>query len=307
VWEDELMKVSDYLSREEVAYFTGKSNLRAWAMFLGNWLLIAGIFAAAAAWPNPLMLLAAIILLAGRQMGLAVLMHDCGHGTFFRSKKLNDIVGQWFCALPIMNDQPSYARGHLEHHRKAGTREDPDLPNYQAYPVSRASFRRKVIRDLTGQTGYKLIAFMARRALGAVRGGDRALAWSYLQPFLVQAVLFLLLAACGIAWAYLLWAAAYMTVFMLIIRVRQVAEHAAVPDLYDPDTRLNTRTVDAPWWQRLLFVPNGVNFHLEHHFMASVPCYRLRALRGHLRRKNALEGVPEFHGYGALLRHAVAA
>jgi fatty acid desaturase len=301
------MKVSDYLSREEVAYFTSKSNLRAWAIFLGNWALIAAIFAAAVAWPNPLVLFVAIILLAGRQMGLAVLMHDCGHGTFFRSKKLNDVIGQYFCALPIMNDQPSYARGHLEHHRKAGTRADPDLPNYQAYPVTRDSFRRKVIRDLTGQTGYKLVSFMARRALGALRSGDRAMALSYLQPFLAQVVLLLVLAAFGIAWAYLLWAVAYMTLFMLIIRIRQVAEHAAVPDLYDPDSRLNTRTVDAPWWQRLMFVPNGVNFHLEHHFMASVPCYRLRELREHLRRKNALDGVPEFPGYGALLRHVVVA
>ncbi len=301
------MKVSDYLSREEVAYFTAKSNPRAWAMFLGNWALIAVIFAVAAAYPNPLVLFAAIILLAGRQMGLAVLMHDCGHGTFFESKRLNEVIGQWFCALPIMNDQPSYARGHLEHHRKAGTREDPDLPNYQAYPVSRDSFRRKVIRDLTGQTGYKLISFTARRALGALRGKDRALALSYLQPFLVQVAMVLVLAAFGIAWTYLLWAVAYMTVFMLIIRVRQVAEHAAVPDLYDPDTRLNTRTVDAPWWQRLALVPNGVNYHLEHHFMASVPCYRLRELREHLRRKHALDGVPEFDGYGALLRHVVAA
>ena len=301
------MKVSDYLSRDEVAYFTRKSDLRAWAMFFGNWLLIAAIFAVVAAWPHPLVLLAAVILLAGRQMGLAVLMHDCGHCTFFSSKALNERVGQWFCALPIMNDQPSYARGHLEHHRKAGTDEDPDLPNYQAYPVSKESFRRKVVRDLTGQTGYKLLSFMTRRLLDTMRSGDRTLTISYLQPYLAQLVLFLVLAAFGIPWAYLLWAVAYLTVFMLIIRVRQVAEHAAVPDLYDPDTRRNTRTVDAPWWQRLVFVPNGVNFHLEHHFMASVPCYRLRELREHLRRKNALEDVPGYPGYGALLRHVVTA
>ena len=173
--------------------------------------------------------------------------------------------------------------------------------------MSRASFQRKVIRDLTGQTGYKLVAFVTRRAFSAIFGKNRALALSYLQPFLVQLALFLILAACGIAWAYLLWVVAFMTVFMLIIRVRQVAEHAAVPDLYNPDTRMNTRTVDAPWWQRLILVPNGVNFHLEHHFMASVPCYKLSELRELLRSRHALDGVPEFRGYGALLRHVVTA
>ncbi|MEZ5501285.1 MAG: fatty acid desaturase family protein [Halioglobus sp.] len=301
------MKVSDYLTREEVAYFTAKSDWQAWRLVLGNWLAIAAIFATAAAWPNPLTITVAIVLLAGRQLALSVLMHDCGHRTLFRTARLNDVVGQWLCALPVMNDQPAYARGHLEHHRKAGSREDPDLRNYQDYPVSRASFRRKVIRDLTGQTGFKLLSYILRGASGVVSSEKRASARPFLQQLLVQLVLFLILAACGIGWTFLLWVTAYMTVFMLIIRVRQIAEHAAVPDLFDPDSRLNTRTVEAPWWQRMIFAPCGVNFHMEHHFMASVPCYRLGELRQHLRRRHALDEVPEFRGYGQLLRHVVTA
>ena len=301
------MKVSDYLSREEVAYFTAKSDFRAWSLVIGNWLFIAVIFAAVASWTNPVTIVLAIILLAGRQMALSVLMHDCGHRILFRTARLNDIIGQWLCALPVMNNQPSYARGHLEHHRKAGTREDPDLPNYQAYPVSRASFRRKVIRDLTGQTGYKLMSFILRGAAGVMSSEKRTSARPFVQQLLIQLLLFLILAACGIGWTFLLWVIAYMTVFMLIIRVRQVAEHAAVPDLFDPDTRRNTRTVDAPWWQRVIFAPCGVNYHLEHHFMASVPCYKLAELRQHLYSRQALDGVPVFPGYGSLLRHVVVA
>ncbi|MGB1140496.1 MAG: fatty acid desaturase family protein [Halioglobus sp.] len=302
------MKVNDYLSRDDTARFTEKSDLRAWSMVIGSWLAIAAIFWVVATWTNPFTIVAAIILLAGRMMGLSVLMHDCGHRTLFRSQRLNEVVGQWLCALPVMNDQPSYAKGHLEHHRKAGTHEDPDLPNYQAYPVSKESFRRKVIRDLTGQTGLKLVTYIARGASGVFNsGGDRSSSMPFVKQIAVQVVLFGILAAFGIWWAYLLWVVAFMTVFMLIVRVRQVAEHAAVPDLYDPDTRLNTRTVDAPWWQRWTVVPFGVNYHLEHHFMASVPCYHLKALREHLRRQDALEGVPQFNGYGQLLRHVIAA
>jgi fatty acid desaturase len=301
-----MMKISDYLTREEVQRFTAKSDFHAWRLVLGNWLAIAAIFAVVGAWPNPLTVVLAIVLLAGRQLGLSVLMHECGHRTLFRTPWLNDIVGQWFCALPVMNDQPGYARGHLEHHRKAGTPEGPDLPNYQAYPVSRESFRRKVTRDLTGQTGLKLMTYVLRGASGVISTEQRQSAWPFLQQLLAQVLLFLVLYAFGIGWTYLLWAIAYLTVFMFIIRVRQVAEHAAVPDLYDPDPRMNTRTVDAPWWQRLVFAPNGVNFHMEHHFMASVPCYRLKALRQHLTARRALDGVLRFEGYGQVLRHAVA-
>lgn len=301
------MKVNDYLSREDVAYFTAKSDWQAWRMVLGNWLCIAAILGAVATWTNPVTIVVAVVLLAGRQLALSVLMHDCGHRTLFRTAQLNDVIGQWLCALPVMNDQPSYARGHLEHHRKSGSHDDPDLPNYEAYPISRASFRRKMWRDLTGQTGFKLMAYIFRGASGVISTEKRRSALPFMQQLMVQLGLFLMLAFFGIAWTFILWVVAYMTVFMCIIRVRQIAEHAAVPDLFDPDPRMNTRTIDAPWWQRIVFAPCAVNFHMEHHFMASVPCYKLRALRQHLRDRHALDEVPQFHGYGELLNQVVVA
>jgi fatty acid desaturase len=300
-----VLKISDWLSREEVAEYTTKSDLQAWRLVLANWAAIALVFSIVGQWPNPFTVTVAVVLLAGRQLGLSVLMHECGHRSLFATPSLNAHVGQWLCALPVMNDQPSYARGHLEHHRKAGTPEDPDLPNYRAYPISRDSFRRKVIRDLSGQTGFKLMAAIFTGASGAISREKRDSARPFLQQLAVQLALFSLLYVCGIGWTYAIWALAYLTVFMLIIRIRQIAEHAAVPDLYAPDPRLNTRTVEAPWWQRLLFAPNGVNFHMEHHFMASVPCYRLPALRQHLRRAGALQGVPRFTGYGQVIRHVL--
>jgi len=299
------MKISDYLSKEDIARFTAKSDWHAWRLVAGNWLMIAAIFAVIAAFPNPLTILLAMILLAGRQLGLSVLMHDAGHRTLFATPWLNDVVGQWLCAAPVFNDLPAYAKGHLEHHRKAGTREDPDLPNYAAYPVSRESFRRKAFRDLSGQTGIKLLGYIFRGASGVISKETRQGSLPLLRQLLVQFLIFLALFAAGIGWAYLVWLGAFLTFFMLIIRVRQVAEHAAVPDLYDRDPRMNTRTVEAPWWQRLVFAPNGVNYHLEHHFMASVPCYRLAGLHAHLKERKALDDVPTFHGYGQLLRHAV--
>ena len=300
------MKVTDYLSREDIARFTAKSDLQAWRLVLGNWLGIVAIFALVGWYPHPLLILLAVPLLAGRQLGLAVLTHEAGHRTLFRTPWLNDVVGQWLCALPVFNDMPSYARGHLRHHRLAGTTEDPDLPNYASYPVSSASFRRKVLRDLSGRTGLKLLAAILRGAAGITSGEKRASAAPFVSQLMVQVLLILVLMAFGIGWVYLLWLGTFLTAYMLVIRLRQIAEHAAVPDLYHPDPRYNTRTVDAPWWQRLVLAPNGVNYHLEHHFMASVPCYRLAALRRHLRACHALDDVPAFNGYGAVLRHVVA-
>lgn len=299
------MKPVDVLTREQLAAFTAKSDFHAWRLVAGNWLAIALILFVVARWPNPITIAVGLVLLAGRQLGLSVLMHECGHGTLFRTRWLNDWVGQWLCALPVMNDLPTYASGHLQHHRLAGTHDDPDLPNYRAYPVPRASFRRKLLRDLSGQTGIKILLYLARGEASAMSREQRHGRSTLIKQLFVQLVLFSILAALGVGWTYLIWVGAYLTVFMLVIRIRQVAEHAAVPDLYNPDPRLNTRTVEAPWWQRLVFAPNGVNYHLEHHFMASVPCYRLRGLHRQLKAAGVLDGVPVFNGYGDVLRHAV--
>lgn len=301
------MKISEHLSKDDIARFTRKSDFHGARLLVANWLAIAVIFAVVNAYTNPITIVLAIVLLGGRQLGLSVLMHECGHRSLFKRAGLNDFIGQWLCALPVMNDMPSYAKGHLVHHQKAGTHDDPDLVNYQSYPVSRASFKRKVIRDLTGQTGFKLLSFIARGAAGGMSREKRDSAKPFRQQLLVQLVLFSVLSLCGMPWAYVLWVVAYMTSFMLFIRLRQIAEHAAVPDLYDLDPRKNTRTVVARWWERLLIAPNGVNYHMEHHFMASVPCYRLRALHDFLKAGGVLINAPEVIGYRQVFRQVVTA
>ena len=111
--------------------------------------------------------------------------------------------------------------------------------------------------------------------------------------------------ALGIGWTWWLWAATFMTSYMLVIRLRQIAEHAAVPDANDPDPRLNTRTVTAPLWQRWLLAPNGVNYHLEHHLLPGVPCYRLQTFRARLIEKGWLDQAPIFNSYHQVFAHAV--
>ena len=301
-----MLKHSELLSAADRERLLKRSNVWAWWLVESNWLAIMALLLLAGWYPNILTLMLVWVLLPGRQLGLSVLMHEAGHGTLFATRSLNHWVGQWLCALPTLNDLPSYAAGHLNHHRLAGTPEDPDLPNYRAYPVDHRSFRRKVIRDLTGQTGAKLVA-------GAVKGGlshfsvEAAPAdpWLLLKQVMVQVALAGVLMALGIGWTWWLWAATFMTSYMLVIRLRQIAEHAAVPDANDPDPRLNTRTVTAPLWQRWLLAPNGVNYHLEHHLLPGVPCYRLQTFRARLIENGWLDQAPIFNSYHQVFAHAV--
>ncbi|NCF17943.1 MAG: fatty acid desaturase [Haliea sp.] len=301
------MKASDVLSSEELKFFTERSDARGAWIVLFNWGFIAAIFAVVALWTNPLTILLAIPLLGGRQMGLAVLMHEAGHKSLFRSVHLNEWVGQWLCAYPILGDCDAYGASHREHHRTAGTDADPDLPNYQDYPVSRASFLRKIKRDLTGQTGVKLLAglFTARGRSIMMREGEKSNAPR--QGLLVNLLLFAVLLLAGVGELYLLWLVAYLTAYPLIARIRQVAEHANVPDLFDLDPRLNTRTTIPKWYERLVFCPNGVNYHVEHHLLASVPCHKLKALHQILVRKGFYRGFEHTiaSSYRDVIRRAV--
>lgn len=299
------MKPSDVLSKQEREALLQRSDLRAWWLVLSTWLLIFGLLLLVGYFPSVLTVLLAWIVLPGRQLSLAVLMHEAGHGSLFRTKQLNDWVGQWLCALPTLGDLTSYARGHAAHHRLAGTNEDPDLANYRAYPISKSSLIRKWKRDLTGQTGLKLLVALATGAgsqMSRETMGSKSLV---VRQALVQALLAAVLIALGIGWTWFVWMGTFLTSYMWVVRLRQVGEHAVVPDLYDLDVRMNTRTVDAPFWQRFLFAPNNVNLHMEHHFMAGVPCYNLPRLRAMLRAKGHLDGVPMVTGYGQVLKLAV--
>jgi fatty acid desaturase len=301
------MKASDYLTRDELNYFTGRSDVRGAWVVTTNWLSIAAIFAVVAQWTNPLTVLLAIVLLGGRQLGLAVLMHEAGHQTLFRSPTLNALVGQWLCAYPVLGDCRSYGTSHREHHRTAGTDRDPDLPNYRAYPVSRASFMRKVWRDLSGRTGVKLLH-------GLLTGGGRSImmregerSGAVRQGLLVNLLLFLLLLTLGVGELYGLWGIAYLTTYPLIARIRQVAEHGNVPDLFHPDPRMHTRTTLPNWLERILVCPNHVNYHVEHHFLASVPSHRLKALHATLVQRGFYDGFEGAiaRGYWDVLKRAV--
>lgn len=299
------MNIKDYLDRDETRYFTERNDSKAWRLLLSNWLSIILIFWVAYQWTNPVTIVLAIILLGGRQLGLAVVLHECGHRTFFTSTAINEFVGQWFASAPIFNDLNTFAAGHRIHHKKAGTDEDPDLVNYRNYPVEKASFKRKVIRDLSAQTGIKLISYVLISAAGIFSADKRAAAMPFMKMLAAQGVILLLLSLTMSPWLYLLWLGAIMTSFMLIVRVRQIAEHAAVPDLYDADPRNNSRTTIPSWWERILIAPNFVNYHLEHHFMPSVPCYKLAELHHRLKSKGAYDSTHIYQGYSEVIRAAL--
>lgn len=301
------MKAADYLSKQEIQSYTRRSDVMGAWLVLKSWLGIAAIFAAVALWTNPLTVVLAIALLGGRQLGLSILMHEAGHKTLFKTQKLNETLGQWLGAYPVLGDCNAYGASHREHHRLAGTDQDPDLPNYQKYPIAADSFRRKLLRDISGQTGFKQLAGLLSGAGNRImmRSGEGGSALR--QGLIANAALLSILWFSGAAWLYLLWVAAYLTSYPLVARIRQVAEHGNVPALYELDPRGNTRTTRANWLERLILCPNKVNFHIEHHLLPSVPLWQLKALHETLSDRGFYADHPDAvaDGYWSVIKRVV--
>ena len=106
-------------------------------------------------------------------------------------------------------------------------------------------------------------------------------------------------------WAYpLLWLLPLMTWMRVITRIRNIAEHAVVPDSNDP--LRNTRTTHAGLLERLFVAPYYVNYHLEHHLLFYVPCYNLPRVHEILARGPHADRMEVQPSYAAVLRLATA-
>jgi fatty acid desaturase len=295
----------DALSRGEIQELVRHRDLQSWLSLAINWGTIFGAMALVAAWPNPLTIALALVLIGTRQLGMAILMHDAAHRALFSNRTLNDWVGNWLCAYPVWTDVKPYRPYHLQHHAKNYTAEDPDLGLVRPFPITRDSLRRKIVRDLTGQTGWKRVKATLKRDLGLSQGRQSRTFGGVRNLYgvgITNAVLFLVLLAAGHPLLYLLWVVAWLTTFQLVTRIRAIAEHAMAPDPTDPLN--NTRTTVTSWWERVLIAPNGVNYHLEHHLLMTVPHYNLPRLHRLLRDRGVLDGAWVERGYWNVLRSA---
>src|SRR5688572_4463222 len=144
------MKPTELFTREEIAALTGASDLRGALSLAIDWGLVGLSFASVAAWPHPLIVGAALAVIGGRQLGLAVLVHECSHRSLFRTRWLNEVVGTWLCAGPVWQDLPRYRIHHRLHHVHTAGPMDPDLGLVEPFPTSRGSLARKLLRDLCG-------------------------------------------------------------------------------------------------------------------------------------------------------------
>ena len=268
-------------------------------MVLHCWGTIALAVTIFGIWPNVVTFALAVMVIGSRQLGLAILMHEATHNALFKSRKWNDIAGEWLCGRPILAELAAYRHYHLTHHRFTQTDKDPDLVLSSKFPTSRASLRRKFTRDLTGRTGVNQ---------DAVEAAASDFAQSFKAPHLWKALpvfagIIVLMGLIGDWWWGLaFWLLPYLTWFQFVLRVRNIAEHGATEQSENP--LQNVRTTLANPIARLFVAPYWVNYHLEHHMVMHVPCWKLKPMHKLLMSKGLGAQMRVADGYGEALTEA---
>jgi len=304
-----LKEAKGILTPEELDAVRTRSDLLGVWGVVSCWGMIFAAMALFALWPNPLTFLLGVVVIGGRQLGLAVLMHDAAHGIMCKTLWLNNFLGKWLCGNAIGVSMDGYRDYHLKHHLHTQQSEDPDLPLSAPFPITKASLRRKIIRDLTGQTFWKQRKAQFVNGMGeqgmpiAQRAGyARTRLGSYI---LVNGILLAGLTLAGYWWLYpVLWILPMATFNMMITRIRNIAEHAVVPDNNDPFRYARTTLADP--LTALLVAPYGVNYHVEHHLFMWVPWYNLRKLHKILLAKGYGEKMEIQPNYVEVLKRATA-
>ena len=213
-------------------------------------------------------------LLMGRQYArFASLGHEAVHRTLFSNRRVNDFVGRWVLSYPSWVPFELYRRAHLDHHRDEMGPKEPDMALYRSYPVSRASFRRKLVRDATGRTGWKLFRGLVRAAAKRKPAAVKIMACQI--PILAAFVLI------GRPELYvLLWWLPHLTVWRVINRLRSVAEHGGL--MRSKDRRQTTHDVVQSPIAKFWLVPFNIGYHLAHHVDMGVPNWNLPKLQQEL-------------------------
>ena len=296
------------LSPEQDAYLRERSDWMGAYLVLHAWGVIALAMAFFIAWPNPLSFVVAVVIIGGRQLGLAILMHDAAHRALFKNTRLNDALGAFLCGWPVGASLTLYRPYHLSHHRHTQQQEDPDLILSAPFPISKDSFWRKMRRDILGVTGYQRRMEFFRMEMG--HDPSRLQRWKKLFQAekyfaLSNLVIFAVTTAVGVWWAYFaLWLLPLLTWYQVISRIRNIAEHAVVGD--NNDRLRNTRTTMANWGMRMVLAPYWVNYHLEHHLFVFTPCWKLPAAHRMLIEQGFGPRMELAQGYVQVLRKAIS-
>ncbi|PBB24412.1 fatty acid desaturase [Mesorhizobium sp. WSM4307] len=232
--------------------------------------------------------------------------HECGHGTAFKTRWMNDVVYQIACFM-IMRNPVTWRWSHARHHTDTVVvGRDPEIA------VMRPPDLIRLVLDVFGVVdAWHATKDMLRNAAGIVSAEEKTFIPESEQGKVVRAArIWMIIYAATVALS--IWLNSILPLLLIGLPRLYGAWHAMMTGLLQhggladnvTDHRLNSRTVYMNPISRFIYW--NMNYHVEHHMFPMVPYHalpRLHALIKHdlpAPNKSIMDGYREM--VPALLR-----
>ena len=204
------------------------------------------------------------------------LQHECCHYTAFKTRKLNDIIGN-ICGFSIILPNQHFRYEHCDHHTYTQLKgKDPELielpisiSKYIWYISSIPYWKSKfaeIYMHLWGRLSKEEQKFIPKQERATIFREARVMVSLYLIIFI----------ACLITnfWAPLWFWVIPLFLGEPVMRAIRLTEHVGRPNT--DDLRENTRSSLISFPMR--FLSWNMNYHAEHHYASSIPFHALPKL-----------------------------
>jgi acyl-lipid omega-6 desaturase (Delta-12 desaturase) len=233
------------------------------------------------------------VLAAGFLVRIFIIQHDCGHGSFFRSRRANDLIG-YLCSLMTLTPYAFWRRQHARHHgswnnldRRAASGLDiysscMTVAEYRALGRWRRGMVRCGSHPLVANLILPPLVFIIlyRLPFDAAKGWRRERYAVYLTNLALAA----LIAGLGLVLGYGRVAAVQLPIMTLasiagvwLFSVQHRFEHALwVPEGGWKFAAASLRSTSHLHLPRILqWFTGNIGFHHVHHMNPRIPNYRL--------------------------------
>lgn len=220
---------------------------------------------------------------------LFIINHDCGHGSFFRSRQANEIVGFW-TALLVMTPYRQWRHGHALHHAKSGKVEDRGigyfwimtLQEYRDAPALKKLwcrfYRHPLVLFIFG--GFYLFVIEFRFTMRSDTPQTRR------QVYLTNTLLAALFVGGGMLFGYLAFAILFLSVitvattiglWLFFLQHHFEGAYWGTGDdwSYERAALEGSSYIAMP--ALMEWFVGYINYHHIHHLVPKVPNYKLRA------------------------------
>jgi len=225
-------------------------------------------------WPNWATFAIAFVLVAGGQHGLYLASHDFAHYSIIpHNRRLNDLIGIWLFAAPVIFPMKVFRYLHFAHHRLYTT--DDDTKTIYRRDPRGLGVIVELLRCLSGwEFLYRVFEVRRRSELDAKQGATLPGPMEVYPPILVvQAVIFAAFSVFSPVWYFLLWLLPNFTLVSWFSKIRAMMEHRPLdPEKGEGESPYFggadgpfVRTVKASWFERLFISKINFCYHAEHH------------------------------------------